>query len=225
MEKVSKEKLDLALDSLKKQRTEDEETLHISRMACCYRPSVPPVCRWDDIPGEHICAKCGKTFGDPEKKEEDMRFRINKDNGDDTVEVWGVKNVLKAYRSCKKSGYDVELDMHCSECVKKYDLELAVFKFRAPGENNYVVSFPLLRSGYCIKEERSSRKRFRPWQYKVVADFLTRSVKKTASRNDMWRGWIGDLVETVYECGFNPWTHVENSVKGILGISLKRPKQ
>jgi hypothetical protein len=224
MEKVSREKLDVALNSLREQRTEDGKTTRIGRMACCYRPSVPPVCRWDRIPGEHICAKCEKTFGDPEKKEGTVRSRINEDRGDDTVEEWDIEEVLKAYRSCGKAGYDVELDMHCSECVKKYNLELAVFRFRAPGENDQVISFPVLRSGLLRRDKRSSGKHFRPWQYTIVADFLTKSVKKTAYRKDVWREWVRDIVETIYECGFNPWVHVGESIKGILGISLEEPK-
>jgi len=224
MEKISREQLDLALDSLIDQRIEEKGTLRIS-MACCYFPAGPPICRWDDIPGKHICAKCGNTFGDPEKKGEDVRFGTDTDDGDITVEEWDVEEVLKAYRSCRKAGYDVELDVHCSKCVKGYGLELAVFRFRAPGKDHYAVSFPLFRSGFYPREKRPSDKHFHSWQYALVADFLTRSVKKTADRKDTWCRWMDRMAEIIDERGSDPWVPVGESIKGILGISLEESKQ
>jgi len=214
------EKLDLALDSLRKQKIEDGET---GRWYCmiaeCYIGPAPPLCPWDRIPGEHICAKCGKAFGDPEKKEGDMRFRINEDDCDMIVEEYDIRDILKVYKTCKRTGYDVELDLYCSECVKKYDLELAAFRFRAPDENDEVVSFPILL-WFHSEEKQSSDKHFYPWQYKVVAEFLTRSVKETTDRKDMWRRWTNRITETTYECESDPWKPLEEIVKGILGLSF-----
>jgi len=223
MEKVSREMLDLALDSLKRQKTDDGKTGSWYTIADCYASCLPQVCRWDDIPGEHICAKCGKTFGTPEKTERRMFAVIDKDAGDMTAQEWDVKEVLKAYRSCKKAGYDVELDMHCSKCAKAHDLEPAVFRFRAPGENDHVISFPLFRSGIWFGMERPSDKHFYSWQYMMVADFLTRSLKKTTGQKDMWRRWMDHMAGSIYDFGSDPWEFVEGSLEGILGLSFKEP--
>jgi hypothetical protein len=221
MEKISREKLDLALDSLRKQKIEDGETGHYYAEAFCYTGPRPPVCRWDRIPGEHICAKCGKTFGDPEKTDWWLRDTADEDKGGTRVREWDVEEVLKAYRSCRKAGYDAELDMHCSECVKKHHLEKAVFKFRAPGENEYIVSFPVFRSESYSVRKKPSGKHFHSWQYALVAKFLIRSMKKT-DQKDMWRRWMDHLAESFFDFGSKPWEFTEESIKGILGLSFEK---
>jgi DNA-directed RNA polymerase subunit RPC12/RpoP len=220
MEKISREQLDLALDSLRTQRTDDREIGRLYPMAFCYVGCPPPVCRWERIPGDHICAKCGKIFGASEKIAE-RYARVRWSNDGLRVDPRDVEEVLKAYRSCRKAGYDVEMDMHCSKCAKEYDLELAVFKFRAPGENDHVISFPLFRSGIWFGMERPSDKHFYSWQYTVITKFLTGAVKETSDQEHMWHRWVSHMAKTIHLCKSDPWESVEESIEGILGLSFK----
>jgi len=137
----------------------------------------------------------------------------------------------EAYNECKKAGYDVKFELHCFECyiecyMKKRKLPSAVFRFR-DSEEEYTVSYPLIKGEdfFGGDEDQLTEKHFYPWQYTLAVGFLKEVVACENSTNvdEACRQWLDDIAESIEYEG-NPWSIVDKSIKGILGLSLKRSR-
>jgi len=232
MKKLSEDELNLALDSLKKLRSEKQrQRKTISVLACCYAPACPAYYSWEQLPYEFICPNCGKHFGKNvgEKSRHKCRVDGNKTSGFD-VKTWEFESIMGDYEKCKEAGYDIELDVHCLECIKTHSLPPMALRFRAPGKKEYTISYPQLEfydenSQYMEQEDnpkRLSDKHFFPGQYSIAVSFITDlSVDvEDAAREEVFREWLDREVDG--SCGGKTWTYVFNAFEGILGLSLKR---
>jgi len=225
MEKLSRKKLDLALDSLRELRKEEAYSGNFyNYFATCYDPGFQAFYRWVHVPGKYVCPKCGKRFGSDTENGTNAHEICARSNG--TIIMSDFDETIEAYKTCIKEGYDVEFELHCCDCVKEYDYHPAVFRFRAFGEKEYTVSYPQIQfnSWSYRKEKRLSEKHFYPWQYTLAVGFLTKAMSDEMSTNtdETCRKWLNSLTkELMHES--EAWSVVDESIKGILGLSLERP--
>ncbi|MCL2862565.1 MAG: hypothetical protein FWE54_00460 [Methanimicrococcus sp.] len=234
MEKLSRDKLDIALDSLKKLRKESAYRGHIpDKMACCYGPIFSAQYRINHVPGEYVCPNCGKCFGSGRIKDavtDEQKFQIS-------VSKMDFDEIFNAYNKCIKVGFDVVLELQCSECrlkefepfsakrfLEEYELVSAVFRFRGSEEEEYTVSYPQMRSEDLGEDKAlSSEKHFYPWQYTLAIAFLTDviAIENGTKPDEACRKWLDNIANSILYEG-KPWSIVDESIKGILGLSLKR---
>jgi len=226
MKKLSKEELDLALDKMKDLRGEDaygdgDEMLGI--FASCYEVCLPPFFLWDRAAGGHMCIGCGRPFG------------VNADGLDSAytncTEVCkqDFEDIMEAFETCKRAGYDAEIEMRCSECVEERGFDPMAFKFRAPGEEKYTVSYPHMESNierYRLLDELPSDKHFFPWQYSVAASFVTDLYAKggNTTPEEACRAWLHTVSWGKRYDGLC-WNDAYRAIEGILGLSLGGPPQ
>lgn len=235
MGRLSKDELDLALRSLKglqKEKPHDGEISPI--LAMCYSTGLPNYYTWEQIPKEFVCPTCGKRFGKRLSKEnrdlETGRFFEGHGKG---VDKWDFDTLLEAYESCKNAGCDVELELHCLDCVTVHNLTPATFRFRLPDKDECAVSFPQLefdkensRFNRGESPKRQSGTHFFPWQYLLVASLMNDLASR---RNNMrieekCREWFDGLTKKrLYE--ERQWTDVYSAIDGILGLSLGDPPE
>ncbi|MCL2862564.1 MAG: hypothetical protein FWE54_00455 [Methanimicrococcus sp.] len=230
MEKLSRGKLDAALDSLKKLRKEEADGGHFP-IILCYSPGldfiIPEYYLRDSVPGEYVCPKCGKCFGTGEKKEtvigvRGYNFIVSKRDFDE---------IFEAYNICIKKGFDVEFELHCSNCCLKDALPFAVFKFRKSKEEEYTASYPQMRNEDSGRNEALiSEKHFYLWQYALAIEFLTEVVacENGTNQDEACLKWIVNVIsrglymnESRMETKTR-WFTIEKSIKGILGFSFER---
>ena len=220
--------MDLALDSLRKLR--EEETYSGDFYNCfadCYASGFQAFYLWAHVPGKYVCPKCGKCFGSDTENGTNTHETIAESN--DTITKSDFDEIIETYKTCIKEGYDVEFELHCCHCVKEYDLPLSLFRFRASGEKEYTVSYPQIQFNsfsyrYYRNEKQLSEKHFYPWQYTIAVGFLTKAISDEMSTNndEKCRKWLDSLTKKLmYES--EAWSVVDESIKGILGLSLERP--
>lgn len=235
MNKLSKDEINQALDSLVRSRKEKQlkETIRYM-VADCYLSVGPRYYPWNHVPREHICSNCGKHFGEgTEKKERLWAGGRSDETHDSEVNKSDFAEILETYEDCKAAGYDVDLMMHCAECIEKYGLVPLMFRFRITDEEEYTVSYPQLEFYHKSnpqpmrwgKEKRLSEKHFFPWQYSIAISFLT---ELATERNNMLfdmkcREWVDEKIDR-RECENEPWTCVYEAIEGILGLSIKGSK-
>ena len=214
--KQSREELNSALDSLKevrKKKSSEEDLLRI--VADCYSPMLPPCYVWDKLPGKYICPECGKQFG----KDAGKGKRTGKNGG--RVSKWDFDALKHVCEQFNKAGYYAEMEPHCSECIQKHGLPQIVFKLRADENEEYVISYPHLKSpedGFRNDEEELPKKCFFPWQYEVALQFATDSNLKQGGGSEMsCREWLDSLYNNHKHYHREPQNMIYDAIEGILG--------
>ena len=220
LERMSREELNRALDSLKSVRGERPYQGSLpDRLAMCYDPASPSYYKWEDMPGKHICPNCGKQFGKGKIAEGERRWKDDKlERYDGDICKWDLYNLVDICDEFCQAGYIVEMEMHCSECIERGSVPI-VFKLRTSEDDDCVISYPHVESS----EKRFSRedheelpkKCFFPWQYEVALLFATDTDLGKGTKRSC-REWLNSLRDSdrYYE---RPWNMVHDAIEGILG--------
>ena len=222
MERMSREELNKALDSLKKVFEEESYQGDFPRrFACCYSPMSPTYYKWDDMPGEHICPKCGKQFGKGKIAEGERRWKDDKfERHDGDICKWDLYNLVDICREFYKAGYIIEMEMHCSECIEQGSVPI-LFKLRTSEDDDGVISYPHVepsKNRLSQKNEELPEKCFFPWQYDIALRFAT-DPELGKGTKESCREWLDRLRNgRAHYYEGRPWKMVHDTIEGILGI-------